>query len=390
MRTFEITASRHSVELKAGARAEVSFTVTSRADHPLVGRTAVRVGEGTDRGWVTVSPDRLQFSEGGTEQVTLTFEVPPGAAPQGRHEVTLVVANEENPDDDWTESAGVAITVGEADDGPSFPWWAVAVGAVVLIVAIGAYATYRLMQRPGFGQPCEPGECAAGLVCADHRDPPVCLGDVGRPCAGGQSECGPHLSCADEAGVRPVEHVIGAPGEGPAAPQEMTTPRVDPGTLECRRPQPLWECDDDLECARTQSCVAVDDTHLCVLEDGQRCRVDLQCASTWCKDGTCTEYTGLCEADADCRDGERCKEGQCLLPLGRPCTSDERCLTGHCEDGVCKEKPDDDPPINPCAGIRCAPGHICIGGRCIRFREFIEAERGRMFMERFDGLPRRP
>lgn len=379
MRTFEITASSHSVQVKPGDRVEVSFTVTSKADQALMARTAVRVGEGTDSAWVTAKPERLQFSAGGTEQVTLTVAVPEGA-PEGRHEIKLVVANENNPDDDWTESAPVTTTVQKPDDDEKFPWWIVAVAAAVLIVAVGGYITYRLMQRPGFREACEPGGCARDLTCTDGE----CLGDTGWPCFG-QDDCGVHLACANEDGERPGAEADESPAPG--------TDREDLSSeFACRKPQPLWECEGDEECAELeQTCVSVDGANLCALVDGESCRVDLQCESTWCKDGECTEYTGECEDDSDCRDDELCKDGRCVFPVGHACSSDARCETGNCEDGICKEEEDDDgrPPINPCATIRCPPGHICVGGRCIPIHDFRELERRRLFQDQPNapGLP---
>jgi hypothetical protein len=384
MRTFEITASSHTVQAKAGARAEVRFTITSRSDQAMVGRVAVRLGDETDPAWVTVHPDRVRFSAEATEGVTLVFE-PPDAAADSEHEIKLVVANEENPDDDWTESAPVTFHVRPVQEGRPFPWWAVAVGAAVLIVGVGAYATYRLMQRPGFGEPCEPGGCAPGLVCTEEPDDgAICLGGRGFTCSS-QDDCGHHLSCADEGGERPAEQDI-ATTLGFAQTRRPTASEPD---FACRVPQPLWRCEDELECATSQSCVAADGAKLCSLNDGERCRVDAQCASTWCKGGTCTEYTGQCERGADCRENEQCEDGRCVLPLGHACTSNDRCASGNCEDGVCKEAPAD-PPTNPCRGVRCRPPSVCLNGRCVVIDVFIQDERRRLLIEELGRHPERP
>lgn len=157
MRPFEITASGHALEVQRGQARELCFTVTSRFDHPLKSRTAVRVDDTMERAWVSVEPEHPRFSAGGTEQLTLRVTVPRHAR-ASEHELKLIVADAEHPDDRWAESAPVTLTVRPEAQEEEVPrerrWWVVplatiAAGGVVGLLGYGVNAYER--SRAGDG-----------------------------------------------------------------------------------------------------------------------------------------------------------------------------------------------------------------------------------------------
>ena len=86
-----------------------------------------------------------------------------------------------------------------------------------------------------------------------------------------------------------------------------------------------------------------------LLEDGQRCSVDNECAS-----GRCTGQ-GVC----------RSQEWVPLLRLLESCTSNSECATGYCSDqGFCSLPGWASPAPLLDEGQSCAEDNECAGGRC--------------------------
>lgn len=114
-----------------------------------VGRLSVQPGPGAQAAWLSfqeappTSPGQLEleFEKGATRTVTLQVAVPPGA-PAGSYVFTLQIASENDPDNDFAQSPAVSFAVPERKPvaGPPparFPWWAVAAGVALVLVAGG-------------------------------------------------------------------------------------------------------------------------------------------------------------------------------------------------------------------------------------------------------------
>lgn len=172
---------------------------------------------------------------------------------------------------------------------------------------------------------CAGGHCNQGLCCAGGR------------CCKSDADCG--------AGD-------GAICSEPHACQGMR------GTMACLRNR-----------CRVQD--GVDDDSACdaqVVADDCGFYRDLSCSGRM--DQRAPECATSCEADADCDDNARCRDGACVAaePNGGTCTSASDCASRHCAQGVCCEagdccRRDTDCPLSASSLARCTDLPHCQGRR---------------------------
>ena len=108
-------------------------------------------------------------------------------------------------------------------------------------------------------------------------------------------------------------------------------------------------CDTDEDCKEVQPdewCV----NNLCV-----KCRNDDDClVGQECREGSCRDIPGYCDAEHRCPMGQVCRDNRCS-----PCLSDEECGPDMmCQNGTCVPRPQCD------ANNPCPAGEECINGYC--------------------------
>ncbi|RMH42294.1 MAG: VWA domain-containing protein [Deltaproteobacteria bacterium] len=192
------------------------------------------------------------------------------------------------------------------------------------------------------GEPDDAAPCPGQTSCVG--------GGCRIPCAGGEFDCPPGLTCVDDpAGGRVcLPDPCAACGPGQVCAGDTC---IDP-------------C-DGVECDAGETCVHGNcfDCHV----------LGCDVAGQVCFDGECVDDP--C-AGVDCGDGASCVRGQCVAdcddsacPAGQRCGADGRCaddpcagvdcpLEGDvCVDGACVD--------DPCGPVTCAAGQVCAGGRCV-------------------------
>jgi beta-lactam-binding protein with PASTA domain len=138
-RIFAITAARETVILDNQGRAEVSFTASNTAPKSIAGQAKLVAIGSTKEAWLTLDgePER-KLAKGESHQFTVRIAVPPGT-PTGKYAFRLNIISVENPDEDFTEGPSVSFEVRElapaAPPPRKFPWWIVALAAVVIVGA---------------------------------------------------------------------------------------------------------------------------------------------------------------------------------------------------------------------------------------------------------------
>jgi len=138
-RIFAITAARETVTLDNQGRAEVSFTASNTGSKSIAGRVKLVPLGSAKEAWLSLEgePER-SFAKGEAHQLTVHIAVPPGTA-VGKYSFRLNIISVENPDDEFTEGPSVSFEVKElapaAPPARKFPWWIVAVAAVVVLGA---------------------------------------------------------------------------------------------------------------------------------------------------------------------------------------------------------------------------------------------------------------
>ncbi|MCB9651546.1 MAG: hypothetical protein H6730_33870 [Deltaproteobacteria bacterium] len=246
-----------------------------------------------------------------------------------------------------------------------------------------------------YGTPCaSTGDCAEGEVCvtgtctpdrppeceedADCTLPGICEIVEGARCEQGRCEYRT-LSCLDPppaqcAGADDLFRTFAGvgvcdPATGGCDYSMMET--ACPSCVDtCLAPCSNLTCDDDAGGCKTGGFCepgAVGEPATCryqLAPDGMACTLDSGDPGT-CKAGAC----GICQADADCDDGNACTADTCDLgahvcrhaPVAGTCDDQDLCTTGDtCSDGVCRGQPavTCDSPPGPCfeAAGRCDPG----------------------------------
>ena len=136
-RIFAITAARETVTLDNEGRAEVSFTASNTGPKSIAGRVKLVLVGATKAAWLSLEGEQERnFAKGEAHQLTVRIAVPPGT-PVGKYSFRLNIISVENPDDEFTEGPSVSFEVKElaVAQAPArkFPWWIVAVAAVVVL-----------------------------------------------------------------------------------------------------------------------------------------------------------------------------------------------------------------------------------------------------------------
>jgi hypothetical protein len=150
-RVFSITAASSTITLDDKGHGEIAFTVANASGRPLRGRGILVPQDPSQKGWLTLAgePER-DFPAGGVLQFSVRVGAPAGSKP-GNYTFRLDALSVQNPDEDYAQGATVAFTVREAKKKKPFPWWIVAVAAVVLVA--GGITTWLLLRKP---QPTSP------------------------------------------------------------------------------------------------------------------------------------------------------------------------------------------------------------------------------------------
>src|SRR5215831_17209374 len=136
-RIFAITAARETVTLDNQGRAEVSLTASNTGSKPIAGRAKLVPLGSAKAAWLSLDGEQERnFAKGEAHQLTVRIAVPPGT-PVGKYSFRLNIISVENPDDEFTEGPSVSFEVKEltlaAPPARKFPWWIVAVAAVVVL-----------------------------------------------------------------------------------------------------------------------------------------------------------------------------------------------------------------------------------------------------------------
>ena len=137
---FAITTPTNTVTLSSGRDGAASFLVTNSSGRPVRGRALLH--------WVPDNPAATSwlsldgaaerdFPIAGTQQYAVKVQVPPGA-PAGQMTFRLDVQDVERADDPL-EGQTVTLTVPEPVKPRPFPWWVLAVVAVVLGAGAAAF-----------------------------------------------------------------------------------------------------------------------------------------------------------------------------------------------------------------------------------------------------------
>lgn len=330
-RSFDITLVTEALGLQAGASGEAVLTVKNASGAPQ--RAVVRLvpKDEATKTWLTLDGEVERiFSHDRTDQVAVKVAVP-ASAPPGRASFTVKVVSVSNPDEDFAESAAIAIDVAAPPPPPPpppkrFPWWIVAVVVGVVVVSVVAWRLLAAPDAPklaGLGAPCGEVSCVDGLVCAKPPGGTIarCLG------VGPETACASGTECAsgtcDGGRCMPAKPTLGQPCTGACADELVCAG----GT--CRAETLGQACTGDT-CLPGQSCTRVENRRLCLLADGQSCRTDVLCASLRCVNGNCAATQG-CRDHAECGEG-RCVEGRCIRcgPGLSACRTGFKCLQGAC------------------------------------------------------------
>src|SRR5882757_4616822 len=149
---FAITSATEGIKADADGKAGVVYTVTNTSSKPMRGIAKARPLGNTQQEWLTVEGEtERDFSANGTQQFTVNFLKPPGAAAAGapapeKFPFRLDVASATNPDEQFTEGPTITVEVAPPVQKPpprSFPWWIILViVGVVLIVAAALFFAF--------------------------------------------------------------------------------------------------------------------------------------------------------------------------------------------------------------------------------------------------------
>lgn len=327
-RAFDITSATDSIALDSSGAGEFAFTVSNALRVPMRARASVQPGGDARSEWFSIDGgNERSFAADGTQQLIVRMKAPPGTPP-GRYTFQLLVADVSDPDERYALGPTVAFVVPHMAPPPKkpFPWMLVALVAGIVIIIGTVVAVIAGSGGPGPGEPCGPkGDCGKGLLCTGEEGG-VCLG------VEGFDKCERNEHC-----------LTGLCKEG-----------------RCERVPPGGKCAADGTCPERQKCVQVASERFCLLIPAESCERDLDCASLYCREGTCTRDDGRCENDDDCKAPSRCASTKvCLLPNGSPCTQGALCQTGFCAGGICTV-----PPSGACS-VLCPVGTTCLGNQCI-------------------------
>jgi F5/8 type C domain len=322
-----------TIQLEPGQEGTFSFTVTNQAapdvshDVVLVALLVGADGKGSEAGWLTVEPREIRGMSGGKTETVRIVARPTASTRRSEHEIRLVVADKERPNDRFATSSTVMCeVVGRVVPPPpprkKLPWWVIAAiaGAVVLIG--GGIGLQQCLSKRG--RCTNDTECPAGVCSAGICRPLV----LGAPC---RDSCPSPLLCTGS-----PKRCVEAAGRPCNRGDECETTLCQGGV--CTIGGLRHDCTTDGLCGQDFRCMDVGGgTKRCLLRPSRGCESDRDCTSSWCNQGKCARDDGLCGNPDDCRPPLVCSAArqQCLKPNGQACTSNAQCLSGSCVGTVC-------------------------------------------------------
>jgi WD40 repeat protein len=162
------------VTLDNQGRAEVSFTASNTGPKSIAGRAKLVPLGSAKAAWLSLEGEQERnFAKGEAHQLTVHIAVPPGT-PVGKYSFRLNIISVENPDDEFTEGPSVSFEVKElapaAPPARKFPWWIVAVAAVVVLGA-GIITWLLIPQKVKVPNPKKDESVAPGTVIPAFVEP---------------------------------------------------------------------------------------------------------------------------------------------------------------------------------------------------------------------------
>lgn len=144
---YEISPTDDTLTLRDG-KASASFTVRYVGDRTVEARAQAVALKGAKDDWLEVeSPATREMGPDQTQNFKVSVKAPPGT-PAGEYALRLDMVSVDNTDEEYDQGPTVSFRVQESKEPepePSgFPWWLVAVLAVVLVLAIGGGTWYAL------------------------------------------------------------------------------------------------------------------------------------------------------------------------------------------------------------------------------------------------------
>lgn len=151
MRIFDIQIPTDTVRVHAGGETSATFTVTNRSGRTLRGLVHLLPQGACQQEWLSVQgPSTIEFEEGASQQVEIGVSPPPDAEP-GTHKFSLILASEENPDEDYVEGV-VQFDVAEArpvpEKKPRWPLFAAIAAGVLVLIGLGILLATMLGGKP--------------------------------------------------------------------------------------------------------------------------------------------------------------------------------------------------------------------------------------------------
>ena len=145
-KVFNINAITERTKLASNGTGEISFTVTNTTNHPLRGRISVVPLQGTQSDWLSVEGEmEREFGAEGSHQFTIRIGVPRDKTPEGQYPFRIDAVSVANPQEDFTEGPQSWFEVPPPPpESKPFPWWIVAVAAMVLLV--GGVVGYQILK----------------------------------------------------------------------------------------------------------------------------------------------------------------------------------------------------------------------------------------------------
>ncbi|WP_224241333.1 MXAN_6577-like cysteine-rich protein [Hyalangium gracile] len=319
-RVFAITTPAATITLEPSGRGEVSFTVSNVTDGLLRAKASLVPSSALPGEWLSLRGSVLRdMPPGSTEVFTVEIQVPAGTAP-GPRTFSLVVADNDVPDERFAEGPAVSVSVSAPVAAPArgSPWWLVAVGVGVVVAGgVAAFLALRDGEPPPAGCPVGQSSCAG--ECVD-------LQVDGQNCGRCGGTCGPDQRC--QAGI-------------------------------CQCTQGLALCGG--------ACVSLESSDENCGRCGNACGAEFDCRAGQCVRTSCPGGGTLCggqcvDTETDSRNCGRC---------GEACGPDRVCRNGRCQcpgtltvcGSQCVDTRADEQNCGSC-GRRCGAGQLCQAGTC--------------------------